>query len=112
MSVNGVPLNELPVASVLSSAVAASRKGAVVVTAPPGSGKTMLVPAAVLDDLPAPQKVVLIQPRRLAARAVARRIAQLRGARLGEEIGYQVRFDSCVSRDTRLVVVTTGILLR
>ena len=72
MAVNGVPLNELPVASVLSSAVAASRDGAVVVTAPPGSGKTMLVPAAVLDDLPSPQKVILIQPRRLAARAVAR----------------------------------------
>ena len=48
MPVNSVPLNELPVASVLRSAVAASREGAVVVTAPPGSGKTMLVPAAVL----------------------------------------------------------------
>jgi ATP-dependent helicase HrpB len=57
-------------------------------------------------------KLVLIQPRRLAARAVARRIAQLRSSRLGEEVGYQVRFDSCLSRDTRLIVVTTGILLR
>jgi ATP-dependent helicase HrpB len=103
---------DLPVAGVLAEAVAASRGGAVVTTAPPGSGKTMLVPAAVLDDLPAGKKVVLIQPRRLAARAVARRIAQLRGVRLGEEVGYQVRFDACVSRETRLVVVTTGILLR
>ena len=109
---NGVSLNELPVASVLTSVVAASREGAVVVTAPPGSGKTMLVPAAVLDNLPSPQKVILIQPRRLAARAVARRIAHLRGCRVGEEVGYQVRFDRQAGRDTRLLVVTTGILLR
>lgn len=81
-------------------------------TAPPGSGKTMLVPAAVLDDLPSPQKVILIQPRRLAARAVARRIAHLRGSRVGEEVGYQVRFDRQAGRDTRLLVVTTGILLK
>ncbi len=105
-------LANLPVAGVLAEAVAASRGGAVVVTAPPGSGKTMLVPAAVLDDLPPGEQVVLLQPRRLAARAVARRIAQLRGGRVGEEVGYRVRFDACVSRDTRLVVATTGILLR
>src|SRR3954451_7928851 len=109
---NGIPLSELPVASVLSIAVAASRGGAVIVTAPPGSGKTMLVPAAVLDDLPSAQKAILIQPRRLAARAVARRIALLRGGQVGEEVGYQVRFDKQVGRDTRLVVVTTGILLK
>lgn len=103
---------DLPVAGVLDEAVAASRAGAVVVTAPPGSGKTMLVPAAVLDDLPAREQVILLQPRRLAARAVARRIAQLRGGHVGDEVGYQVRFDACVGRDTRLVVATTGILLR
>src|SRR5688572_25878116 len=89
-------LSDLPVAGVLDDAVRASRAGAVIVTAPPGSGKTMLVPAAVLDGLTANRKLVLIQPRRLAARAVARRIAQLRRGRLGEEVGYQVRFDSCI----------------
>src|SRR6476661_3050692 len=103
---------DLPVAAVLDNVVAASRGGAVVVTAPPGSGKTTLVPAALLDDLPPGQQVLLIQPRRLAARAVARRIAQLRRCELGGEVGYQVRFDSRVGRDTRLVVMTTGILLR
>ncbi len=103
---------DLPVAEVLSQAIVASRAGVVVVTAPPGSGKTMLVPAAILDDLPSDQKLVLIQPRRMAARAVARRIAELRGARVGDEVGYQVRFDAQVTRVTRLVVATTGILLR
>jgi ATP-dependent helicase HrpB len=103
---------DLPVAGVLEKIVAASRGGAVVVTAPPGSGKTTLVPAAVLDDLEAPAKVILLQPRRLAARAVAHRIARLRGVPLGGEVGYQVRFDSRVSRATRLVVETTGIMLR
>jgi ATP-dependent helicase HrpB len=109
---SGLRLHNLPVAGVLADVVAASRAGAVVVTAPPGSGKTMLVPAAVLDDLPQSQQVVLIQPRRLAARAVARRIAYLRGCEIGEEIGYQVRFDRQVGCDTRLTVMTTGILLK
>ena len=103
---------DLPVAAVLAEAVAASRTGAAVVTAPPGSGKTTLVPAAVLDDLPAGQRLVLLQPRRLAARSVAHQIARLRGCDLGGEVGYQVRFDSRTSRDTRLFVETTGIMLR
>ena len=103
---------DLPVAGVLADVVAASRGGAVVVTAPPGSGKTTLVPAAILDDIEPPGQVVLLQPRRLAARAVAHRIARLRGSPLGGEVGYQVRFDSQVGRDTRLVVETTGIMLR
>jgi ATP-dependent helicase HrpB len=102
---------DLPVAAVLDRVVAAARGGAVVVTAPPGSGKTMLVPAALLDDLPA-GRVVLLQPRRLAARAVAGQIARLRGGEVGGEVGYQVRFDARVGRDTRLVVETTGIMLR
>ncbi len=72
----------------------------------------MLVPAAVLDDLPRDQRLVLMQPRRLAARSVATQIAKIRGCELGGEVGYQVRFDSCVSRSTRLVVETTGIMLR
>ncbi|NBT13999.1 MAG: DEAD/DEAH box helicase, partial [Planctomycetia bacterium] len=105
-------LRNLPVAEVLGDVVAASRSGAVVVTAPPGSGKTMLVPAAILDDVPPPAQVILLQPRRLAARSVAHQIARLRGVPLGGEVGYQVRFDAQVGRDTRLVVETTGIMLR
>ena len=103
---------DLPVADVLDDVVAASRSGGVVVTAPPGSGKTMLVPAAVLDDVPAPARVILLQPRRLAARSVAHQIARIRRTPLGGEVGYQVRFDARMGRDTRLVVETTGIMLR
>ena len=105
-------LHDLPVAAVLDAVVAASRSGAVVVTAPPGSGKTMLVPAAICDDLPAGQRLILMQPRRLAARAVAQQIARLRGGEVGGWAGYQVRFDTRVGRDTRLIVETTGIMLR
>jgi len=105
-------LESLPVAEVLDAAVTASRSGAVVVTAPPGSGKTMLVPGAVCDDIAPPAKLVLLQPRRLAARSVACQIAKLRGSPVGGEVGYQVRFDARVSRDTRLIVETTGIMLR
>lgn len=103
---------DLPVAGVLDRVVAAARGGAVVVTAPPGSGKTTLVPAALLDDIAAPGRVVLLQPRRLAARAVAARIAALRGVPLGGEVGFRVRFESRAGPDTRLAVETTGIMLR
>ena len=103
---------DLPVAEVLEEVVAASRTRAVVVTAPPGSGKTTLIPPAVLDDLGGSGQVVLVQPRRLAARAVAAEIARRRGCSLGGEVGYRVRFDVRASRETRLSVETTGIMLR
>ncbi len=109
-------LADLPVAGAIDEIVAASCGGPVVVTAPPGSGKTMLVPAAIHDDLRAhgtPNgRLVLLQPRRLPARAVALQIARLRGGSVGGEVGYQVRFDSRVGRDTSLFVETTGIMLR
>ncbi len=103
---------DLPVSAVLDEVVAASRTRAVVVTAPPGSGKTTLIPPAILDDLGSEGDVVLVQPRRLAARAVAAEIARRRGCRLGGEVGYRVRFDVMASRETRLSVETTGIMLR
>lgn len=103
---------DLPVDEHLPRIVEASRGGALVVTAPPGSGKTTLIPAAVLDDLPDRGRLLLLQPRRLAARAVAGQIARLRGVRLGGEVGYVVRFDSRVGPETRLFVETTGVTLR
>jgi len=82
------------------------RSRAAIVTAAPGAGKTTRVPPALMADGP----VILLQPRRVAARAIASRIAAERGWTLGREVGWQVRFDRRVSSDTRLLVVTEGIL--
>lgn len=86
-----------------------------VVVAPPGAGKTTRVPVALLRaGLLAPEhpNLVMLQPRRVAARASAARIAEENGWRLGEEVGYQVRFERKIGPRTRLRVVTEGTLLR
>lgn len=83
-----------------------SRRRAVVVVAPPGSGKTTRVPPALTDSGP----VILLEPRRLAARSIARRIAEEQGWTLGEEVGWQVRFERRFGPRTRLLVATEGIL--
>ncbi len=75
-------------------------------SASPGAGKTTRIPPALIDAGP----VILLQPRRLAARAVARRIAVERGWSIGREVGWQIRFERRFSRETRLLVVTEGIL--
>jgi ATP-dependent helicase HrpB len=86
------------------AALAAAR--AAVLVAPPGSGKTTRVPPALLEDGP----VFLLQPRRVAARSIARRIADEQGLVLGEDVGWQVRFERRFSPRTRLVVATEGVL--
>ncbi len=82
-----------------------------VLKAPPGAGKTTGVPPALFADTPA-GKILLIQPRRLAARSAASRLASLVNCKLGDEVGYQVRFDRRSSKSTRILVVTPGIALR
>ena len=79
---------------------------AVVVTAAPGAGKTTRVPPALTADGP----VILLQPRRVAARAIARRIAVEQGWTIGREVGWHVRFERQFSAETRLLVATEGIL--
>ncbi len=92
--------------------------GALVLVAEPGAGKTTRVPPALLDAGLAslqdgrPGQIVLLQPRRVAARAAASRIASERGTALGGEIGYQVRFDKRMSRATRVLACTEGVFLR
>lgn len=93
---------------------------AVVVTAPPGTGKTTLVPPLVADVVARllpdgagrPRRVVVTQPRRVAARAAARRLAALLGEPVGRTVGYAVRGERVVGRDTRIEIVTAGLLLR
>lgn len=108
------PLVRLPIDDVLPQLLAALREhAAVVLQAPTGAGKTTRVPPAIWQaGLAGEQQVVVLQPRRLAARATAARMASERGSALGDEIGYQVRFEKRASRRTRVLVVTEGILLR
>ncbi|MDX8380683.1 MAG: ATP-dependent helicase HrpB [Ghiorsea sp.] len=84
-----------------------------VLQAPPGAGKTTAVPIALLDQACLGDKqIIMLEPRRLAARNAAARMAFLLGEKVGETVGYQIRQDNCVSDKTRILVVTEGILTR
>ncbi|HZZ16195.1 MAG TPA: DEAD/DEAH box helicase, partial [Candidatus Sulfotelmatobacter sp.] len=81
--------------------------------APPGAGKSTIVPLTLLDaDWLGGKKVLMLEPRRIAARAVASRMSQLLGESVGRTVGYRTRLDTRVGRDTRIEVVTEGILTR
>jgi ATP-dependent helicase HrpB len=102
-----VMLESLPIDAYLDAIVGRLReRRAVVITAAPGAGKTTRVPPALVGDGP----VILLQPRRVAARAIARRIAHERNWTIGREIGWHVRFERQFSKDTRLLVATEGVL--
>jgi ATP-dependent helicase HrpB len=107
-------LTSLPIDAHLSLICDCVRNNAItIIEAPPGSGKTTrvapaLMQAGVSNDL----RLYLLQPRRLAAKSVSQRIAWEQESRIGDRIGYQVRFDSQISRQTQLIVATEGILLR
>ena len=110
-------LAPLPIDSVLPELIAALKSHAnAVLRAPTGAGKTTRVPpgllAAGIAGLAAGQSIVMTEPRRVAARAAARRIAEEQGWTLGREVGYQVRFERKATRETRILVVTEGILVQ
>lgn len=88
-------------------------RGRLVLVAPTGSGKTTQVPQMLLDSgIAGGKRVVVLQPRRVAARSLANRVAWERNCKLGGEVGYQVRFDDRMSNATRLCFITEGVLLR
>jgi len=109
-----IELPDLPVRGILAELRAALlTSGSAVLEAPPGAGKSTLVPLALLGEpwLEA-DRILMLQPRRIAARAVALRMAQLAGGAVGELVGYRTRLESRVTAATRIEVVTEGILTR
>jgi len=105
---------DLPIVAVLDRLVEVLQtQNSAVLVAPPGAGKTTSVPLALLDQSwAAGKKILMLAPRRLAARAAAARMADLLGEAVGETVGYQVRLDKKVSARTRIEVITEGILTR
>ena len=105
---------DLPINDVLDELRAAlSGSDAAVLEAPPGAGKTTVVPLALKDEgWLGDQSIIMLEPRRMAARAAAERLAFTLGEKAGETVGYRVRLDSKVSSKTRIEVITEGVLTR
>ena len=113
MGATSTVLQPLPIDAALPAILAAVRDhGAVVVQAEPGAGKTTRVPTALLDAQLFAGEAWVVQPRRMAAVLSARRVADERGERCGDVIGYSVRFDEQIGPKTRVRYVTDGLLLR
>ena len=104
---------QLPAAAIADDVNRAlAERQAVVITAPPGAGKSTLLPLTILADAPVEGKILMLEPRRLAARQIAERMAELLGEPVGKTIGYRIRFETRVSKETRIEVLTEGILTR
>ena len=105
---------DLPIMEIAGAVNAAlAQSPCLVVTAPPGAGKSTVLPLTILPGLdPGSQKILILEPRRLAARQIAERMAALLGEPVGRTVGYRIRFERRVSDATRIEVLTEGILTR
>ncbi|MGB1234949.1 MAG: ATP-dependent helicase HrpB [Planktomarina sp.] len=105
--------NTLPIEAVIPQIIdALSTVGRCVLQAPPGAGKTTRVPLALLEAGVTTDKILVLEPRRLAARAAAERMASTLGEKLGDRVGFRIRGESKISKTTRIEVITEGILTR
>jgi len=113
LSFNSIPA-DLPVSEIIPELrQSLSEKNTLVLTAPPGAGKSTVLPLALLHE---PwlngKKILMLEPRRIAARAVASRMAEILNQEVGQTIGYRIRFENRISAQTRIEVLTEGILTR
>ncbi|HSF54820.1 MAG TPA: ATP-dependent helicase HrpB [Algoriphagus sp.] len=105
---------DLPVAEIIPQVLNhLSKENSLIIQAPPGAGKSTLLPLALLNE---PwlkgKKIIMLEPRRLATKSIAQRMASMIGEELGKTVGYRIRFESAISAETRLEVITEGILTR
>lgn len=107
-------MQNLPIRHVIPQIITVLRSAnRLVLQAPPGAGKTTAVPLALLDETWLEERqIIMLEPRRLAARNAAARMAELLGEKVGETVGYQIRADRCIGPKTKIIVVTEGILTR
>ncbi len=113
MSINLTHI-QLPVNEIIPQVKGSLQKlNTLIVGAPPGAGKSTLLPLALLDEVwLTNKKIIMLEPRRLAAKSIAKRMADLLEEEPGKTVGYRIRFETCVSKHTKLEVVTEGILTR
>lgn len=103
----------LPIDEILPDVCSALKQGNLVLSSPPGSGKTTRVPLALLDEpWIVGRKIIMLEPRRPAARMAAHHMASLLGQKTGDQVGYQVRFERKIGSRTRIEVLTEGLLTR
>ncbi len=107
-------MQTLPIHQVIPEIISTlNSSNRLVLQAPPGAGKTTAVPIALLEEVWLEDKqIIMLEPRRLATRNAAARMAELLGEKVGETVGYQIRADRCVGKKTKIIVVTEGILTR
>ena len=107
-------MQKLPIHDVIPEILThLNQENRLILQAPPGAGKTTMVPLALLEaEWLGNQKIIMLEPRRLATRSAAARMAELLGEKVGQRIGYQIKADRCVTSETKVIVVTEGILTR
>lgn len=105
-------LPEYPLSSLRAEFITSLQEGALLLEAEPGAGKSTLAPLWVLAEIAQDKVVWLIQPRVLAVQTLAQRLAELVGDEVGQTVGYQVPYDNCSGSNTRLLLMTPGILLQ